>query len=67
MVRKGFLGGTPVTSIIFIKKAWIHSFLVFYLSGFVSLFHIIAICMHVKQRKIMRHKQNYDFCKKQII
>ena len=31
------------------------------------LFRIIAIFMHVKQRKIMRHKQNHDFCKKQII
>ena len=31
------------------------------------MFRSIAIFMYVKQRKIMRHKQNYDFCKKQII
>ena len=59
----------------FYTKAWIHSFLVLYLLDFV--FKLIKACdfvvsyycnLHARQqRKIMRHKQNYDFCKKQII
>ena len=41
----------------------------FYINQFSEnlLFRIIAIFMHVKQRKILRHKKNYDFCTKQII
>ena len=31
------------------------------------MYSIFAIFMQVKQRKIMRHKQTYDFWKMQII
>ena len=33
----------------------------------IFMFCIFAIFVHLKQRKIMRRKQNFKFCKKQII
>ena len=75
-MRKGFLGGTRVTSIIFIKKPgftafWYFIYPVLFLNK--SIFRKLAIlifriiAMHVKQRQTMRHTQNYDFCNKLVI
>ena len=78
VVRKDFLGNTRVHSIIFNEKPgftairyFIYRILFQNTSIFRKLailiwFRITAIFMHVKQRKIMRHKQNYNFCKNQI-
>ena len=75
-MRKGFLGGTRVTSIIFIKKPGFTTFWFFiyrvlfpnksiFQKFAILIFRIIA--MYVKQRQTMRHKQKYDIYKKQVI